>query len=608
MREYIDFLGGQPPYDTLDAADLEAVARLVEVEYFAAGTAIVLAGGAPLSRFYVVRSGEVEVVDRGRVIDVLGVGETFGQISVLSGLAPPLTVRSSRDTLCYLFPDLRSHLRDPDRLQFSHYGSLVSRERLARSGLTDQSIRQARDQMRPVVWCRTQASVAEVAAAMTDAGQSCALVRGRDGRIGIVTDSDFRAGLAGGTVGAHTPIQRLASFPAASVSAETLAGEAFLKMVECGHHHLVVIGERDEPVGILRAVDLASAEVRNPLVIRRAVDDAGTVDDLARASALLPGTWVDLCDTGVSVTHTAALLSAVIDAIASRVVALTDVEGDVDSRETSWMLLGAVARREPLPGSRVSTALVWQDRPDRPPADDTFHRWASRVVATMQRCGLGVGIEQAGATNPVFAGSRARLANEATSCIRTPTRRHAVALSCIITDSRPVTGMALGRSVSDTMFATARSREYLIRLLRHTVSARPPMGFVRDLVVHHTGDHHDRLDLHAVGLLPITSLGRWIAIVTGDGRGNTQARLRRGQSAGLFSDDEADTLTGAFEFIYGLLLATEVSNIRGDRDHQTTYLSPKDLDTLTRRQLREAFRSVAAVQNRLSDDWEARLR
>ena len=67
------------------------------MEYFTAGTIIITAGQPPLSHFYVVRSGEVEVVDRGRVIDVLGAGETFGQISVLSGLAPPLSISAADD-------------------------------------------------------------------------------------------------------------------------------------------------------------------------------------------------------------------------------------------------------------------------------------------------------------------------------------------------------------------------------------------------------------------------------------------------------------------------------------------------------------------------------
>src|SRR5262245_4753243 len=262
MREYVDFLGGQPPYDALDSADLEALARLVEVEYFTAGSTIVTAGEPPLTHFFVVRTGEVEVVDRGRVIDVLGSGDTFGQISVLSGLVPPCAVRWPSATLSYRLSDPRPHLPRPDRLQFSYYGSLVTRDRLARSGLVDQALRLARHQMRPVVWCEPNATAAEAAAAMTAAGQSCALLPCGE-HIGIVTDSDFRTALAAGTLAATTPASTLASSPAATVGADSLVGDAFLKMVESGYHHLVVTGGAGEkPVGILRVVDLASAEVR----------------------------------------------------------------------------------------------------------------------------------------------------------------------------------------------------------------------------------------------------------------------------------------------------------------------------------------------------------
>ncbi|MGW5151982.1 cyclic nucleotide-binding domain-containing protein, partial [Rhodococcus koreensis] len=195
MREYVDFLGGQPPYDELESTDLDALARLVEVEFFPAGTRIIEAGESPLSHFYVVRTGEVEVIDRGRVIDLLGSGETFGQISVLSGLPPPLDVRAAEDSLCYRFPDPRPILAHPERLQFQHYNTLVTRERLTRSGLVDQALRAARHQMRPAVWCPAGATVSEAAAVITDAGQSYALLD-RGGEIGIVTDSDFRRALA----------------------------------------------------------------------------------------------------------------------------------------------------------------------------------------------------------------------------------------------------------------------------------------------------------------------------------------------------------------------------------------------------------------------------
>ena len=605
MREYIDFLGSQPPYDALEAADLETLARLVEVEYFSAGENIVTAGEPALSHFYVVRSGEVEVLDRTRIIDVLGEGETFGQISVLSGLPPALTVRAVQDTLCYRFPDPRSHLRQPQRLQFRHYGSLVTRERLARSGLVDQALRLARHQMRPIVWSPAHATVAEAAAAMTEAGQSCALVE-RGQHIGIVTDSDFRTGLGAGTLTAETPVVELASFPAATVSADSLVGDAFLKMIESGYHHLVVAGAGEKPVGVLRVVDLASAEIRNPLVIRRAIDDATTIDELAAAAALLPATWMELYDTGVSAMHIAALLSAVIDAIMLRLIDLTEIGEDRVPQRTSWMLLGSIARREPLPRSDVDTALVWEDLPGGPSPSRKLQRWAGRVLDNMERCGLPRCADGANATNPEFAKSQSAFTATVTSWITNPTQTNALLLSSMIADSRPITGLPLGRAVSDGMLATTRSRDYLARLLRYAISVRPPSGFVRDFVVEHSGAPRGPLNLKAGGLVPIASLGRWIAIVTGDDRGSTITRLRRGQQAGLLTTDETDTLVRAFEYVYGLLLDNEVDAIRHGTT-ATTWVMPKELDPLTRRYLREAFRSVAEVQNRLDSEWVARL-
>jgi CBS domain-containing protein len=63
----------------------------------------------------------------------------------------------------------------------------------------------------------------------------------------------------------------------------------------------------------------------------------------------------------------------------------------------------------------------------------------------------------------------------------------------------------------------------------------------------------------------------------------------------------------AFDYIYSLVLGNEISAIRNNAAGSTTWIAPKELDTLTRRYLREAFRAVANVQNRLDSEWVARL-
>jgi hypothetical protein len=83
-------------------------------------------------------------------------------------------------------------------------------------------------------------------------------------------------------------------------------------------------------------------------------------------------------------------------------------------------------------------------------------------------------------------------------------------------------------------------------------------------------------------------------------------RLPRAADHGLLTADEAQTLAGAFEDIYALVLGHEVRALRGG-DLPTSFVAPRELDTLTRRHLRESFRAVRAIQARVDEHWLARL-
>ena len=97
-----------------------------------------------------------------------------------------------------------------------------------------------------------------------------------------------------------------------------------------------------------------------------------------------------------------------------------------------------------------------------------------------------------------------------------------------------------------------------------------------------------------------------MAIATGDVRGNTAQRLQAGARAGLLTPDEAQSLIGIFEYIYRLLLRHEAGALR-DATAPTTFVAPAELDSLTRRHLREAFRLTRAVQSHVDEHWLARL-
>ncbi len=148
------------------------------------------------------------------------------------------------------------------------------------------------------------------------------------------------------------------------VSTVTLA-TAFVQMVKAGVHHLVVQDEENTPLGVLRAMDLASVEVRDPLLIRTAIDAAAKVGELSQACRLLPSTIVELHDTGVPAEHIGALTAALTDAILGRLLVLSG-EDDSASPPRSWLVLGSLARHEPLPGPTLipaSSGLMGTGKP-----------------------------------------------------------------------------------------------------------------------------------------------------------------------------------------------------------------------------------------------------
>src|SRR5262249_17416435 len=96
------FLGKHPPFDSLTAEQLERIGNSMRIEYFPEDAVIIQAAGEPAHHLYVIRRGAVELVEEDHVLDVLGEGEAFGHLSLLSGLSPVSTMRASEETICYL--------------------------------------------------------------------------------------------------------------------------------------------------------------------------------------------------------------------------------------------------------------------------------------------------------------------------------------------------------------------------------------------------------------------------------------------------------------------------------------------------------------------------
>lgn len=601
MKEFTDFLGSQSPFDALDAADLEALARTIEVEFFPAGTTIIQADGPRLENMWLIRAGRVAVSDRGVLVDELDPGDSFGHRSVFTGWPPTFSCTATEDTLCYRIPDPRGIVEHPERLQFRSYGNVRGRSRMLQgAGVVERSHHPVSRYMRPIIWVNPDEKIRLVAQRIFDVRMSCALIDTPQG-LGIVTDGDLSAKVATGRISLDAPVSAIMSVPAQQISHNSTVGSAIVDMVQSGYHHLAVHDDGGRPVGVVRVVDLASAEVRDPLIVRRAIEDAETEEQLIAAGLMIRPTAVELFENGVAPSQIGVLLSTVTDVMLRRVIEFTPQPEGLP--EVSWMVLGSTARQEALPFSDVDTAIVYAD--SDVDAGREVRAYAMRVLNLMERCGLPKCPDNANATSPLFCRSQQTWINDTTNWLTDPALPNALLFSSIVADSRPITSLPLGRSVLDSMFASARTLPYLSMLLSNALAPRPPKGFVGGRFTK-PGDHHAQIDLKSGGLQPITALARWLGVVAGDVRGSTTARLHRARELSLITHDEADSLISAYEGIYHLILERQIAALQSGAQGNSL-VNPDELDTLTRRHLRESFRLVRDMQERIEHDWQIRI-
>jgi CBS domain-containing protein len=282
-------------------------------------------------------------------------------------------------------------------------------------------------------------------------------------------------------------------------------------------------------------------------------------------------------------------------------------EGQDPPAPFAWLALGSLARREAAPSADVDSAIVWFGDVPEEAVRPYLHALATRVVAELERCGLRPDEHGATAANVIFVRALASWQNAARSWIEDPTLEKALILTSVLVDSRPVWGIHTGTPVADTFRMAPRSPALLRLLARFALSHRPPTGFLRGLVVEHSGEHRGQLDLKHGGVIPIVDLARWAGMAAGVASASTVERLRAAAEAGTLSERDALTLEDAFELISTLRLRHQVAQIRAGTEPDN-FLDPSALSPLTRGHLREAFRAVASVQKRVASDLHKAVR
>jgi CBS domain-containing protein len=593
------FLGRFAPFDALAPGDLGAIAANAEERAYAAGESVLIEDGTPTEHLFVVRSGSVELVHQGEVVDVLGPGESFGQPSLLTGLAPAFTVRAREDTVCLLIPREQAIAVFTDPAGAVHLARTL-RSRLVRAGHVVHAlpelgtIRVADLIDRPPLFCDGSTTIRRGAQIMTENHTSAILVR--DGmNLSILTDAVLRQRVIAEGISPENPVSRIVQ-PAVQVGPDRIAVDAVVEMLDAGTDHIVVVDSARRVLGVLSSTDLAGLETRSPFALRHAILSARDVDTLAAVARRLPQLFLALLDAGIAPLDVGRVLSLQVDSLTGRLIELAMAERAPPPVAWAWLVLGSTARREFTLGSDIENALAYDDDGSGD-VDDYFALIAEDVTRGLTTCGFALDPNEVLANNELWRMPGTRWVEVFRTCLESPDRSHLIRAN-VAFDFRQVAG---GLDVTPPLVAVLREAkqhpDFLRRIARSATDFKPPLGF-RGALVTHSKDTHG-VDLKRGGAIPITNLARFFALSNGITISSTVDRLTAAKEAGALDHETAEALREAFEIVMRLRLEHHAAQIEAAAEPDNI-VDPAELPPLTRTQLREAFRAVAHAQKKLS--------
>jgi CBS domain-containing protein len=610
--DIVDFLRRHPPFDTLGDPELEEVAALTEIAFYPAGHTVFAQGDGPAPFMAVVRSGSVELIYDGQLLDLLGEGELFGQASMMSGLPIGFSARLAEDTLLYQVPTaaMAPLLRRPRAMRFLLRSVIVDSIPGAgeRPPVLDPLQRRASALIRmPLVVCEPGETIRAVACAMTERNASAVIVVDAAGSLGIVTDTDLRTKVVAAGVDPAAPVRTVMTAPVRTIGADRLGGDALVEMVELGVRHLPVVSAGGRVLGVLEDIDLVSMQTRTPFVLRRQIARARSGDDVVAAAGGLRPAVIALRRGGAGAAQISAVWSVVLDALVRALISRAEPEhrGDLGGMrpDFTWLALGSLARREAAPSSDVDSALSWPGTGEE--AEDRAHlaQITAAVGAGLAAGGLAPDAHRVSASDPLFARRLASWEAAAARLVGDPYGNKAPLIASVLLDCRPVWGDETWQSVTGQLIAGAAESGMLRVMLRNALAHRLPTGFFRDFVVESGGQRRGLLDLKRGGVLPIVDLARWAGLAAGVGSASTPERLTAASAAGVLRAADAGTLVEAFDVVREVRISHQIEQLEAGSPADD-FIRPAWLSSIGRAQLKEAFRAVAGVQRGLAAELQ----
>lgn len=591
----------QPPFTLLDEAGRERVRSGVDLAYFD-NDEIILDTGQSGEFVYLIHKGEVAELDTNAPsaqarIGHYTAGDLFGAISILNGTSR-YRFKAEQESLCYLLPKALFERLCQDYPAFAEFfrQSLTDKARLLTERRTEGGVTMAgfmlariSECMRAPLLVSKDTSIVEAVGVLNDSHADSLLVGGGE-RYGMVTKTDLLNALVMEGLTQESPVVGIAHFDLITARPDQYLFEALVRMTRHEVARVVVV-EQGKPVGVVELTDVLSYFSSRSYVVSLQVEQAGTLEELARASARTPELVRALMAQGVKLRFAMELLAALNGRIMNKAFGFL-----VDPRhleDSCLMVMGSEGRGEQILKTDQDNGLILADGVDWPDCQTQMER----VTETLIRLGYPRCPGNIMVSNPAWVASESAWRDKV---MRWADKRDGDSLMqlAILLDAHAVAGNPrLLDGLRHELFERCSRNEILLSYFaRAALRFSTPLTLFGSLKKPQHG-----IDIKKGGIFPIVHGVRTLALERRIQPTSTFERLDALADEGRLEESFAEDLGEALALFTELRLKQQLARLEGEDDgRDANRVVVQHLSSLERDLLREALHIVKDFKQRLS--------
>ncbi len=620
-----DFLKNFPPFDVLEKEQLFRIASNVKVTYIEKDNLVFMQEEEPHETFYIVKDGAIglyRTLENDLIlVDICDEGDIFGLRPLMQNDHYLMSAKANEESILYaisveilkeiietnvkvrkfLIASFSSNIKTP--YAKNNDGQLFANvESLETDNSNVSNIQTAAYSKNPITSSKNN-TIKVAAQIMSTKRVGSILIVENKNPIGIITDKDLRLKIATGLVSIDEKVTEIMSTPVITFPEEITVAEAQLAMIKYKITHLCITKDgtpNSELIGLLSEHDIVVLHGNNPSVLIKELKRAKDIDTLKyireKTSKILKG----YIEQNIPIVFISKIVSEITDAITIKTIELSIAE--MDERppvKFSWLALGSQGRKEQLLITDQDNALVFEDvaNKDYDITKSYFLKLAIKITNKLHIIGFENCPAEMMATNPRWCSSLAQWKNQFNTWITKPTE-DAVMMCTIFFDYNRIYGdAALVHNMSDSIFRSIKRYEIFLNFLGRNALRNPtPLGFFRQFLVEHDGEHKDQFDLKSRALMPLIDAARLLILSHSlKDNNNTITRFKKLAKIEPKNKDLYLSCIDSFKILVRFRTKQGLKNNDSGR-----YVDLKNLSKSEKLKLKNCFKPIKDVQELLN--------